>query len=484
MEAKGSVLLQPEAERLVEEIKVYGIEDIGTAGWTRQHQNLEKLNMQAQVCVMNQADEFVVEALIDHEKVSILIHDLLVTEAWKEKVLPLVQDDLAGSHYVKLYLIMYHEAIVLGLLEKAFFTSTAVAAGGDMLVELADYCYRRTVYLNTVDPNTIEPESTKEQLKDEIMNQTDAQRVQEQKNKIDFSAGIAALTLLRFLTENASSLPVSVLSRMLNEQDVLQTVIPLMDAAPWKRTRKGKVEKYNDGKWTEVPPDDYHRLTKTEAQVWLLVNCLLLDNECRRRYEWNEQRKTNVMRLSKYFNELLIDQLPVLQDLRRLVETLTFQTPPGATDSRSIVIEQLPEIRARLMKSDWKALAAAFRERQRKQTPQELQAEMSDLASMYDMMNIEEFMEDPKCSVCGLPAEKRCSKCKMEWYCSRKCQVSAWKGHKALCETLCSLSGNVGSSVSVGAGAGGRGAADESAQIREENAKSRSKVVMIEELDD
>ena len=154
-EARASVLLQPEAERLVEELKVFDIAEVGTSAWTRQHQNLEKLNMQAQICVMNQSDEFVVEALIDHEKVTILIHDLLVTEAWKEKVLPLVQDDLAGAHYVKLYLIMYHEAIVLGLLEKAFFTSTAVAAGGDMLVELADYCYRRTVYLNNVDPNQV-----------------------------------------------------------------------------------------------------------------------------------------------------------------------------------------------------------------------------------------------------------------------------------------------------------------------------------------
>ena len=131
------------------------IEEVGTAAWTRQHQNLEKLNMQAQICVMNQADEFVVEALIDHEKVAMLIQDLLITEAWKEKVLPLVQEELAGAHYVKLYLIMYHEAIVLGLLEKAFFTSTAVAAGGDMLVELTDYCYRRAVYLNNVDPDMV-----------------------------------------------------------------------------------------------------------------------------------------------------------------------------------------------------------------------------------------------------------------------------------------------------------------------------------------
>ncbi len=286
----------------------------------------------------------------------------------------------------------------------------------------------------------IDPEPlSREHLKEEILNQTDVQRVEEQKIKIDFGAGIAALTLLRFLAENSSSIPISVLSRMLNEQDVLQTVIPLMDQAPWKRTRKGKTEKYSDGKWTEVPPDDYHRITKTEAQLWLLVNSLLLDGECRRRYEWTEQRKQTVLRLSKFFNELLIDQLPILQDLRRMVETLNFQTPPNTTDARSIVIEQLPEIRTRLLQSNWKAIAKAFRDRQSKQTPQELQAEMSELASMYDMFNIEQFMEDPMCAVCGAPAEKRCSKCKMEWYCSRKCQVGAWKGHKALCETLCSL---------------------------------------------
>lgn len=62
-------------------------------------------------------------------------------------------------------------------------------------------------------------------------------------------------------------------------------------------------------------------------------------------------------------------------------------------------------MRARLLKSNWQVLARAFRERVQAQTPQQLQAEMSELASMYDMMNIEEFMEDPKCAVCGAPAE-------------------------------------------------------------------------------
>ena len=26
-------------------------------------------------------------------------------------------------------------------------------------------------------------------------------------------------------------------------------------------------------------------------QVWLMLNSLLLDDDCRRKYEWNEQRK-------------------------------------------------------------------------------------------------------------------------------------------------------------------------------------------------
>ena len=33
---------------------------------------------------------------------------------------------------------------------QAFFHSSAVSSGGDLLVDLADYCYRKTVYLNNV----------------------------------------------------------------------------------------------------------------------------------------------------------------------------------------------------------------------------------------------------------------------------------------------------------------------------------------------
>jgi hypothetical protein len=42
----------------------------------------------------------------------------------------------------------------------------------------------------------------------------------------------------------------------------------------------------------------------------------------------------------------------------------------------------------------------------------------------------------PICSKCGEPATKRCSRCQNDWYCSRECQVAAWKGHKVVCDVV------------------------------------------------
>lgn len=472
-EAKGPVLMQPEADRLVEQLKVIKLEEIGGKAWMKQHQTIEKLNMQAQMCVMQNSDEFVIESLIDHEKIHFLIQDLLATEVFKEKAWKTAKKELASSHYVKLYLLVYHEAVVLGLLEKAFFTTTAISSTSDILVDLADYCYRRTVFLNQVDPAKIDEEP---QGKEEIMAVTDEQRLDAQKLKIEFGCAMSALTILRFLSENVPSVPLAVISRLLAEQDILLTVVPLLDKRPWKRTVKGKKEKYDDGRWREEGADDQHRLGKTEAQVWLLVNNMLLDPDCRRKYEWSEHRKANVMQLSKYFNELLIDQLPVLSDLRRFVETLGFSAPPQSSEARGVVIEQVPEVREALLKADWKAIAQAFVLMLKNESPEDQRQEMQELAGMYDALDLDQLLDDPKCSSCGEPATQRCSRCKLEWYCSRKCQVAAWKQHKPLCTQLCE--------GGAGRGGGGGGGGVEKSVIGgggagKEEAKPQPKIQML-----
>jgi len=314
--ARGApIMMQNEAERLVEDLKPIKLEEIGTKQWTKYHQTLERLNMQAQLSVMQQSDEFVVEALIDHEKIDVLIHDLVVTEAWKANVMPKVADELAPTHYVKLYLIAYHESIVVSLLEKAFYTPTAVAAGGDLLVELADYCYRKTVKLVS-DAEAGGADDAPKTAQEEVA-MGERERLADQEGSISFGCACSAVTLVRFLTDNAKGLPLGVLTRMLSDHDVVQALVPLLDRPPWRRLRGGKAQVFSDGRWADQPAEEARRLTKMDAQVWLALNNLLLSPECRTKYEWNEHRKGGVMRLSKFFNEILVDQLPVLSDLRR-----------------------------------------------------------------------------------------------------------------------------------------------------------------------
>eukprot|EP00292_Cryptomonas_paramecium_P020957 CAMPEP_0113694712 /NCGR_PEP_ID=MMETSP0038_2-20120614/20462_1 /TAXON_ID=2898 /ORGANISM="Cryptomonas paramecium" /LENGTH=172 /DNA_ID=CAMNT_0000617105 /DNA_START=1 /DNA_END=516 /DNA_ORIENTATION=+ /assembly_acc=CAM_ASM_000170 len=164
---------------------------------------------QAQLSIMQQSDEFVVEAFMDFEKVQVLIVNLVIIELWKEKVLPSVLD-LADSHYVKLYLATYHEVVLAGLLEKTFFNSSSSSSAGDALVELADFCHRKLVYLASIDHDDIP--GVREQPAEAILASTDQDRLLENASSITFASAMSGLTLARFLTDQASSLPPAVIS--------------------------------------------------------------------------------------------------------------------------------------------------------------------------------------------------------------------------------------------------------------------------------
>ena len=78
-------------------------------------------------------------------------------------------------------------------------------------------------------------------------------------------------------------------------------------------------------------------------QVWLALNNFLVDPHCRAKYTLAEYRKERLLRLRRFLNDLLLDQLPVLRDLQRMLDELALNVAPSTEGhtSGALVIEQV-----------------------------------------------------------------------------------------------------------------------------------------------
>jgi len=148
------IITAQECERLVESIQSFPMEEVGSEKWLLQHEVLEKLNMQAHHCAKANTDDFVLESLVTFDKLPIIVHELVVMEAWRENVFPLLEKDVVkrGSA-MRAYFTLYHEATLANLLETIFYHDYAAESVGDSIIELIDWCARRLIYLNALPEN-------------------------------------------------------------------------------------------------------------------------------------------------------------------------------------------------------------------------------------------------------------------------------------------------------------------------------------------
>merc|ERR1712166_513907 len=436
----GGVLDVFEAERLVECLEPTTPRDVGSSSWLEQHRALDRLNVQAHHNVVSQTDEFVVEALISYEKLPVVVHELILSETWKDACMPKLQEDfVATKSNVKPYLMMYHEAVLCNLLECSMFSLSACEAIGDVgVVELVDYCTRKCTYLNSMNTALIQEPHKKmctEELKELVHEQgTD---LTTKRHTVEFSCCMTALSILRFITDHMTNLEMSIMSRLINPCDVPMQLVPLLQNAPWDyRTPEGVIKRFIDNKWEEVTSDDALRLNKYQAQVWLAIYNLVMDNSMRAKYDIDGHRKATLMMLRRYFNATLIDQLPVLADLQRTLEELNLVEAPEAANKTFFVLEQVATMREGLQDHDWDQVAEHIANTVLSISDEEFQAEMGKMAEWYKEFDCDSLMDEPKCSKCGAPAANRCSRCKNEWYCGRECQVGAWEGHEKMCDLI------------------------------------------------
>ncbi|NXX55956.1 ZMY10 protein, partial [Scopus umbretta] len=265
-----------------------------------------------------------------------------------------------------------------------------------------------------------------------------SQELQKQAETMEFEISLKALSVLRFITDQVESLPLSALTRMLNTHNLPCLLVELVEHCPWSCCEADKLKKFENGTWHVVPPEDQVKMTKLDGQVWLALLNLLLSPECRCKYHFDGFNKSQLLKLRAFLTDVLIDQLPNLVEMQRFLSHLAVTEP--APPKKDLVLEQVPVIWDHILRKNagkWEAIAKHQVKRVFSPTEEELKLQARRWAQTYSLDMMEALAPDkPRCSVCGIEAAKRCSRCRNEWYCTRACQVQHWQKHKAACNLM------------------------------------------------
>ncbi|XP_053753840.1 zinc finger MYND domain-containing protein 10 isoform X5 [Panthera pardus] len=379
------LLLPGEAAALVRGLRSFPLREMGSGGWNQQHENLEKLNMQAILDATASQGEPIQELLVTHGKIPTLVEELIAVEMWKQKVFPVLcrLEDFKPQNTFPIYMVIHHEASIINLLETVFFHK----------------------------------------------------ELQKQAELMEFEIASKALSVLRYITDCVDSLSLSTLNRMLSTHNLPCLLVELLEHNPWSRREGGKLQQFEGGHWQTVAPSEQQKLSKLDGQVWIALYNLLLSHEARARYCLTSFAKGQLLKLQAFLTDTLVDQLPNLAGLQGFLAQLALtETQPPKKD---LVLEQIPEIWERLERENrgkWQAIAKYQLRHVFSPSEQDLRLQARRWAETYRLDVLEAIApERPRCAYCSAEASKRCSRCQNEWYCCRECQVKHWEKHGKAC---------------------------------------------------
>ncbi|XP_030061359.1 zinc finger MYND domain-containing protein 10 [Microcaecilia unicolor] len=447
-----SVLLLGEAEGMVRNLQAFPLQEIGSKGWFKQHEYIEKLNMQAILNASASQEEFIKELLVTYGKIPVLIYELICVEVWKQKVFSVLcrLQDFKPQSTFPIYMVMHHEATIINLLETVFFHKEVCESADDTFLDLIDYCHRKLALL-VARTNSTDALTQDRLISGELSSTSSLQELKLQAEALEFDIALKAMTVLRYITDNINSLPLSGLHRLLTTHNVPCLLVQMIEHCPWSRHEKGQLKKYENGRWYPVLPENHLKMTKMDGQVWIALYNLLLRPECQQKYNFNSFNKGQLLKLRGFLTDVLIDQLPNLVELQRFLGHLSISEP--APPKKDLVLEQIPEIWDRIIRENsgkWKAIAKHQVKQVFNPSAEDLRHQAHQWAETYNMNVIESLMpEKPKCGFCGSEAKKRCSRCQNEWYCKRECQVKHWQKHKKACELMADALKNVEEELKV-----------------------------------
>ena len=472
----NDLMTQYESEEIIDKkINEISFDTIGSGEFIQHHAYLNKLNMQEMKNILTGGEDIIMTQFIDHDKLKLLIKELYTVNTFKEKVYPTIKDKIIKLCSIKAYFILYHEAVLVNLIENFLYSITACQAAEDYLVDVIEYAYKmisKYIAYKMKNPDdtlnygnnsslfgngsalnddmSLEEKIKKinEQVKDK---ENDIKEMDEKYKEIEFGIAMSCINILRYISDHLENLPFPVRHHMMNVKDVPVLFVTLMELRPWRR----KVMKYNDkdkkkeevqeiyenNNWTSLME---HKFPKLEAQVLITVYNLVMNQDNNKKYEITEYRQNQLLRLRKYFSEDLYDQIPQMMNLYRSLENMSLMTYGNTLTVNPFIVEMVPILSGNKMfklteeeiKKIGNHVVANYFENLNKD---KLAKELEPVNEIYNLDNIEYFMEDPVCAQCGKLANSRCSRCKSEWYCSKECQIKRWKEHKTVCKALAAL---------------------------------------------
>jgi zinc finger MYND domain-containing protein 10 len=99
-----------------------------------------------------------------------------------------------------------------------------------------------------------------------------------------------------------------------------------------------------DEKWQSVTGEDILKVNKSEAQTWFSLRQLLINKNAMENYAITEFRQREIAKCTGLLNDILLDQLPVLVELKQYLCQLQIGGSSSGKSQCNFLLEELPEV--------------------------------------------------------------------------------------------------------------------------------------------
>ncbi|EUD66338.1 hypothetical protein C922_03254 [Plasmodium inui San Antonio 1] len=457
-----------------------GVLDIYSKGWFDCHKRLVSINLylHGNSDIMDTIGDERMDALLG--KFETLLRELIttyfvrflhseeLTKCSKDKLLPQEVggselqtssggakngDDTTAQSRISSYISLYHEVTLLNIFERVLCADHAYDKIDSHMINLFAYIYSNLVAFLKSNSEEYFVKPISEMSISEMLKEENDKSQSMDKLKIY----ISVINALRNITDRIHLLNNTVINKLV-DYDILLILIPLLEKRPWAHDNYV----FEGNEWVKR---EGSTLCTIEKQLWLILYTLILTRNCQEKYEMTNYRRNNILKLRKYMNEPLHEQIPPMKTLHTFIEHLYISKSIFPENKNSyLIIDVVPEIfdeikddvmknKRRLASllssvnierdllgsiSDMYLSVYEFDQQTGKGTKRDTQGgphSSDEKGREYRQGEAEGEAKEESflCDSCKQIAELQCSQCKRAYYCSKECQMKDWFHHREVC---------------------------------------------------